>query len=156
MVLAIILPMMPAMSLAAISIWRCGATRRISWHRLKRHCDAWMKEHMAYARAVATLLTRNGSRLCRTRPTALSASRLLSTNAECFSLVFRTQYRNRIACATNASHSTHRTSEIVVSEKFRQRWQRPALVGLTVIILDQLTKAWILRTLGPNEGASRP
>ena len=43
-----------------------------------------------------------------------------------------------------------------MSEKFRQRWQRPALVGLTVIILDQLTKAWILRTLGPNEGASRP
>jgi len=43
-----------------------------------------------------------------------------------------------------------------VSEEFRQRWQRPALVALVVIILDQLTKAWILRTLGPNEGTSRP
>jgi len=66
------------------------------------------------------------------------------------------QYRNRIACATNALCNTHRPSEIVVSEKFRQRWQRPALVALAVIMLDQLTKAWILRTLGPNEGASRP
>jgi signal peptidase II len=43
-----------------------------------------------------------------------------------------------------------------VSEEFRQRWQRPVLVALAVIILDQLTKAWIVRTLGPTEGNSRP
>jgi signal peptidase II len=50
----------------------------------------------------------------------------------------------------------HRTSEIDVSEEFRQRWQRPALVALAVIILDQLAKAWVLRALGPNEGTSLP
>jgi signal peptidase II len=50
----------------------------------------------------------------------------------------------------------YRTSEIDVSEEFRQRWQRPALVALAVIILDQLTKAWIVRTLGPTEGNNRP
>lgn len=49
-----------------------------------------------------------------------------------------------------------RTSEIDVSEEFRRRWQRPALVALVVIVLDQLTKAWILQLLGPVEGTSRP
>lgn len=43
-----------------------------------------------------------------------------------------------------------------MSEEFRRRWQRPALVALVVIILDQLTKAWILQLLGPVEGTSRP
>jgi signal peptidase II len=43
-----------------------------------------------------------------------------------------------------------------VNEEFRQRWQRPVLVALAVIVFDQLTKAWIVRTLGPVEGTSRP
>lgn len=41
-------------------------------------------------------------------------------------------------------------------EEFRQRWAYPLAVVLIVIVLDQLTKAWILRTLGPVEGTSRP
>jgi signal peptidase II len=33
---------------------------------------------------------------------------------------------------------------------------RPALVGVVVIVLDQVSKAWILRALGPDEGRSVP
>jgi signal peptidase II len=33
---------------------------------------------------------------------------------------------------------------------------RPALVGVVVIVLDQVSKAWILRALGPDEGTSLP
>jgi len=33
---------------------------------------------------------------------------------------------------------------------------RPALVAVGVIVLDQITKAQILRLLGPDEGTSRP
>lgn len=43
-----------------------------------------------------------------------------------------------------------------MQEELRQRWARPALVAAVVIILDQLAKAWIWRTLGPNEGTSIP
>jgi len=43
-----------------------------------------------------------------------------------------------------------------VQEELRSRWLRPALVGVVVIALDQVVKAWILRTLGQNEGASIP
>lgn len=43
-----------------------------------------------------------------------------------------------------------------MSEETRQRWVRPAIVAVLVIVLDQITKAWILRTLGPVEGTSRP
>lgn len=35
-------------------------------------------------------------------------------------------------------------------------WVVPAIVVMIVIILDQLSKAWILRTLGDVEGASMP
>lgn len=41
-------------------------------------------------------------------------------------------------------------------EELRRRWVWPALVAACVIALDQITKAWILDTLGPVEGASRP
>lgn len=41
-------------------------------------------------------------------------------------------------------------------EEIRRHWVRPALVAVCVIILDQITKAWILNTLGPVEGTSRP
>ena len=41
-------------------------------------------------------------------------------------------------------------------EELRRHWMRPALVALTVIILDQITKAQILRLLGPTEGTSQP
>jgi len=43
-----------------------------------------------------------------------------------------------------------------VREEFRLRWARPLAVVVAVILLDQLTKAWILQTLGPNEGTTRP
>jgi signal peptidase II len=43
-----------------------------------------------------------------------------------------------------------------VQEELRSRWLRPALVGVVVVVLDQVVKAWILRTLGPDEGASVP
>jgi len=43
-----------------------------------------------------------------------------------------------------------------VQEELRSRWLRPALVGVVVIALDQVVKAWILRMLGQNEGASIP
>jgi signal peptidase II len=43
-----------------------------------------------------------------------------------------------------------------VLEELRQRWLRPALVGAIVIVLDQATKAWIVRTLGQLEGSSMP
>jgi signal peptidase II len=43
-----------------------------------------------------------------------------------------------------------------VQEELRSRWARPALVVVVVIVLDQVSKAWILRTLGPVEGTSRP
>ena len=43
-----------------------------------------------------------------------------------------------------------------MQEELRSRWLRPALVGVIVIALDQASKAWILRTLGPNEGTSIP
>ena len=46
--------------------------------------------------------------------------------------------------------------ESVVLEEIQRRWARPALVALTVIILDQITKVWILSYLGPVEGTSRP
>jgi signal peptidase II len=41
-----------------------------------------------------------------------------------------------------------------VREDFRQRWARPVLVAAVILVLDQLTKAWIWRTLGPTEGTS--
>lgn len=41
-----------------------------------------------------------------------------------------------------------------MQEELRSRWLRPALVGVVVVALDQVAKAWILRTLGPNEGTS--
>lgn len=41
-------------------------------------------------------------------------------------------------------------------EELRQRWARPALVVVVVIILDQISKAWIWRALGPTEGTSVP
>ena len=41
-------------------------------------------------------------------------------------------------------------------EEFRRRWAIPLVVVVVVIILDQLTKAWIVRTLGPTPGTSRP
>jgi signal peptidase II len=41
-----------------------------------------------------------------------------------------------------------------VQEELRSRWARPALVAVAVIVLDQLSKAWILRVLGPDEGTS--
>jgi signal peptidase II len=53
-------------------------------------------------------------------------------------------------CASNAP------GESDVREEFRQRWAFPIAVVVVVIILDQLTKAWILRTLGPIPGTSRP
>ncbi|HEU5098444.1 MAG TPA: signal peptidase II [Roseiflexaceae bacterium] len=43
-----------------------------------------------------------------------------------------------------------------MQEELRSRWLRPALVGLAVIALDQVSKAWILRTLGPQQGTSIP
>jgi signal peptidase II len=43
-----------------------------------------------------------------------------------------------------------------VQEELRSRWLRPALVGVVVVALDQVSKAWILRTLGPKEGTSIP
>jgi len=43
-----------------------------------------------------------------------------------------------------------------VQEELRSRWLRPALVGVVVVALDQVSKAWILRTLGPQEGTSIP
>jgi len=43
-----------------------------------------------------------------------------------------------------------------VQEELRSRWLRPALVGAVVIVLDQIAKAWVLRTLAPNEGTSVP
>jgi signal peptidase II len=44
----------------------------------------------------------------------------------------------------------------MVLQEFRRHWVRPALVALAVIILDQITKAQILRLLGSVEGASQP
>ena len=43
-----------------------------------------------------------------------------------------------------------------MQEELRSRWLRPALVGVVVVALDQVTKAWILRALGPQEGTSVP
>jgi signal peptidase II len=43
-----------------------------------------------------------------------------------------------------------------VLEELRQRWARPALVAAVVIVLDQVTKAWIVRTLGSVEYTSQP
>lgn len=43
-----------------------------------------------------------------------------------------------------------------MQQELRGRWLRPALVGVVVIVLDQVSKAWILRALGPNEGTSVP
>jgi signal peptidase II len=43
-----------------------------------------------------------------------------------------------------------------VQEELKQRWRRPVLVAAAVIVLDQATKAWILRVLGPVEGSSIP
>ena len=43
-----------------------------------------------------------------------------------------------------------------MQEELRSRWARPALVVVVVIVLDQVSKAWILRTLGAVEGTSRP
>ena len=43
-----------------------------------------------------------------------------------------------------------------MQEELRSRWLLPALVGVGVVALDQISKAWILRTLGPNDGTSIP
>ena len=43
-----------------------------------------------------------------------------------------------------------------MSNQARQIWLVPALVAPTVVILDQLAKAWIVRTLGSYEGNSMP
>ena len=40
--------------------------------------------------------------------------------------------------------------------ELRRHWTRPALVALCVIVLDQISKAWILNALGPVEGSNRP
>jgi signal peptidase II len=53
-----------------------------------------------------------------------------------------------------ASRNTH--SEKDVRAELRQRWARPAAVAAAVIVLDQLTKAWIWSTLGPTAGTSVP
>ena len=41
-----------------------------------------------------------------------------------------------------------------MQQDLRSRWARPALVAVAVIVLDQASKAWILRRLGPDEGTS--
>jgi signal peptidase II len=43
-----------------------------------------------------------------------------------------------------------------VLAEIRQHWFRPGIIALLVILLDQVAKAWIWRTLGPNQGTSRP
>ena len=43
-----------------------------------------------------------------------------------------------------------------MQEELRSRWLRPALVGVVVVVLDQVSKALILRTLGPQDGTSIP
>jgi signal peptidase II len=43
-----------------------------------------------------------------------------------------------------------------VLEELRRHWTRPALVALAVIVLDQITKAQILRALGPDGALDRP
>ena len=43
-----------------------------------------------------------------------------------------------------------------MQDELRSRWLRPALVGVVVVTIDQISKAWILRTLGPDEGTSIP
>jgi signal peptidase II len=43
-----------------------------------------------------------------------------------------------------------------VLAELRRHWIRPALVALFVIVLDQISKAQILRALGPVEGSSWP
>ena len=43
-----------------------------------------------------------------------------------------------------------------MQEELRSRWLLPGLVAVGVVALDQTSKAWILRTLGPNEGTSIP
>lgn len=40
--------------------------------------------------------------------------------------------------------------------ELRRHWTRPALIALIVILLDQITKAEILRLLGPDEWNSLP
>ena len=40
--------------------------------------------------------------------------------------------------------------------ELRRHWTRPALVALCVIVLDQISKAQILKTLGPDEGSNVP
>jgi signal peptidase II len=46
--------------------------------------------------------------------------------------------------------------ESAVLEELRRHWTRPALVALAVIVLDQITKAQILRALGPDGALDRP
>jgi len=43
-----------------------------------------------------------------------------------------------------------------VLEELRRHWTRPATVAGVVIVLDQITKARILTSLGPVEGSSWP
>src|SRR5215510_16530707 len=63
--------------------------------------------------------------------------------------------RNMYFASNRNQHTSHSTGGNV-QEELRHRWLRPTLVAAGVIVLDQVTKAWILRTLGPVEGSNIP
>jgi len=40
--------------------------------------------------------------------------------------------------------------------ELRRYWLRPAVIAATILAFDQITKAWVLNTLGMVEGTTRP
>jgi len=55
-------------------------------------------------------------------------------------------------CGTRVEDAT----EWNVREELRRYWIQPTIIAATVLIADQLSKAWVLDALGTAAGASRP
>jgi signal peptidase II len=43
-----------------------------------------------------------------------------------------------------------------VREELRRYWLRPGILAFSIIAIDQIVKAYVWRTIGPNEGTSVP
>lgn len=47
-------------------------------------------------------------------------------------------------------------SRATIKDELQRYWLRPAVIATTILTLDQISKAWVLGTLGTVEGATKP
>ena len=55
-------------------------------------------------------------------------------------------------CGTHVEDAT----EYDVREELRRYWIQPTMIATAILVADQLSKAWVLATLGSAAGATRP